>query len=255
MIAVMKAFVFVCIAALLVSVSVFAEVSKDHDAVEGVSLNIHVSVGASVEKEVYALGKCLEENGIENMIGWDWAVPHVTLYLTEFKKHGIWRKAKLILDVVRGTMKGSHLRACDVTVMPTASLPIHSYGMLKVQKSQCLQSLSDNIVQATKGNLADNYTIPAWIDSLPDGKTKNRKKELAQKYHSPNVFDQFQPHITFAWVKKEQIQLMQKLVTTTCRSTLDKIVFRVRDVSLSKSGKHGTALRNSSFFSIPLFLP
>ena len=64
------------------------------------------------------------------------------------------------------------------------------------QPNRCLQSLSDALVNNLHAYRTLNQTIPSWIYDLPNEEERKYKIELIDKYGSPNVFEQFQPHVT-----------------------------------------------------------
>eukprot|EP00770_Monocercomonoides_exilis_P005456 MONOS_5428.1-p1 / transcript=MONOS_5428.1 / gene=MONOS_5428 / organism=Monocercomonoides_exilis_PA203 / gene_product=unspecified product / transcript_product=unspecified product / location=Mono_scaffold00157:94220-94774(+) / protein_length=102 / sequence_SO=supercontig / SO=protein_coding / is_pseudo=false len=41
-----------------------------------------------------------------------------------------------------------------------------------------------------------NQPVPGWIKDLPDPEQRRRKTEYVQKYGSPNVYEEFEPHIS-----------------------------------------------------------
>jgi hypothetical protein len=92
------------------------------------------------------------------------------------------------------------------------------YAMWNVAISDCLQSLSDSVVQATFEFAEPNQPVPQWVSwdfcfvfvflifklvekvySLPAAQ-RDAKIAMVQKYGSPNVFSQFDPHMTIAYV-------------------------------------------------------
>jgi hypothetical protein len=70
-----------------------------------------------------------------------------------------------------------------------------TYAFWNVQNTQKLQWISDKVVNATSKFVAPNQPIPAWVQALPEP-LRSLKISYIQKYGSPNVFEQFNPHVT-----------------------------------------------------------
>ena len=69
--------------------------------------------------------------------------------------------------------------------------------MLSVTNTDCLQLMSDALVNATNQFVepsAKDY-IPSWIYDLPEDQ-QQAKIDMIHAYGSPNVFASFQPHVT-----------------------------------------------------------
>ena len=86
--------------------------------------------------------------------------------------------------------------------------------MLTTGSPACLQFMSDAVVNATYVIVAfsrsklrhplcmyhlavPNQTIPDWVQHLPEPE-RSEKIAYIKQYGSPNVFTQFQPHVTLA---------------------------------------------------------
>jgi hypothetical protein len=89
-----------------------------------------------------------------------------------------------------------------------------TYAMLTTGTPACLQFMSDAVVNATYVIVAfsrsklrhplcmyhlavPNQTIPDWVQHLPEPE-RSEKIAYIKQYGSPNVFTQFQPHVTLA---------------------------------------------------------
>lgn len=88
-----------------------------------------------------------------------------------------------------------------------------TYAMLTTGTPACLQFMSDAVVNATYVIAAflswklhtlcmyhlavPNQTIPIWVQHLPEPE-RSEKIAFIRQYGSPNVFTQFQPHVTLA---------------------------------------------------------
>jgi len=116
--------------------------------------------------------------------------PHVTLYLTEFDDSNL----QLLQD--RLGEISEVLYRCYLWMNDTE--PSGDYGMWNVINNQCLQSSSDVVVNATYDLAVPNQPVPDWVYKLPEPE-RSEKIEMIKLYGSPNVFSQFQPHVTLAY--------------------------------------------------------
>src|SRR5262249_19221860 len=80
--------------------------------------------------------------------------------------------------------------ACSITL--TNATVQGAYGMWNVLDSECLQLMSDMVVEATYAFIVPNQTVPSWVYQLPEPE-RSEKIAYVQTYGSPNVFKQFQP--------------------------------------------------------------
>mmetsp|Transcript_26599 Transcript_26599/g.57718 ORF Transcript_26599/g.57718 Transcript_26599/m.57718 type:complete len:264 (+) Transcript_26599:101-892(+) len=128
-------------------------------------------------------------------------VPHVTLYQTDFSLERTINgtasideaKMRLFLDTLHNISMVA-LPQCEVTIShsPNVNGP---YAMWPVHLTECLQIVSDEIVDATYKFIKRPPTIPDWIWSLPEPQ-RSRKLNMIKRYGSPNVYEEFEPHIT-----------------------------------------------------------
>lgn len=120
-----------------------------------------------------------------------------------------------------------------------------AYAMWDVEVSPCMQKWSDLLVDALHAYIVPDQPIPDWVLALPEP-MKSEKIAMIKKYGSPNVFDQFQAHVTLAWDDQEPMQpAFQKL------NLQPKIVPSVA-VAVGSVGPHGTVIRGGSFLTLPL---
>lgn len=108
---------------------------------------------------------------------------HCTLYMTNFpvpSQESVQRRVQGLAQAVR-------------------VFPIVSGGVVKtdgnwlfidLEKNRNLQRLSDEVVNLLAGLRTADSEIPAWAKSIPE------KVEMIKKYGSPNVYSQFNPHLT-----------------------------------------------------------
>lgn len=112
--------------------------------------------------------------------------------------------------------------------------------MWDVVVSPCLQQWSDLLVKRISQYIVPNQPIPDWVLGLPEP-LRSEKISMIKKYGSPNVFDQFQPHVTLAWDDKEPMEpAFQKL-------NLQPRTVYTRSVAIGAVGPHGTVLRGITY--------
>jgi len=132
--------------------------------------------------------------------------PHITLYLASFQQD----KIRHLIYTLRQTIPS--LDPCSFLMRDT--LPYHSgYTIFEIQNSDCLQKMSDRIVNATSKYIYRPPTIPSWVFDLPEP-DKSIKINLSLLYGSPNVFDGFRPHVTVAFFSNStetQLASIQKI--------------------------------------------
>lgn len=112
-----------------------------------------------------------------------------------------------------------------------------AYFMWRIKNTECLQLISDAITNETAEYHSSSYVCPSWIDELPDEATRMRKKEYCKKYGSPNVFEEFDPHVTLMYNSDEAA--LKKVPT----DTYPTITTYSSKVSMTVCGDYGTAIR------------
>eukprot|EP00956_Cyclotella_meneghiniana_P004592 scaffold5650_cov66-Cyclotella_meneghiniana.AAC.1 len=74
-----------------------------------------------------------------------------------------------------------------------------AYTMIPIVNTPCLQSLSNNLLEPLRPYLKQPPVIPSWIDSLPDEKERQEKLSNIEQYGSPNVLEDYEPHVTVGY--------------------------------------------------------
>jgi len=110
--------------------------------------------------------------------------------------------------------------------------------------SDCLQAMSDAVVQATFTLAKPNQAVPPWVYNLPKAE-QAAKIAMLKKYGSPNVFTQFQPHLTVAFDTADNLDQIYGALKVTGN-------FSVSDITVSHVGPHGTVLTNGSLADFPI---
>lgn len=166
--------------------------------------------------------------------------PHVTLFLTTFTDIN----SPDFLSAADAALKQAYADSCspptnmNIAVSQYAS---GSYGMLDVELTACLQSLSDSLVTATAKFVdpsAKEY-IPDWIYNLPEDE-QAEKIDLITTYGSPNVFSGFAPHVTLLADDVNTTELAGLMLA----NTVPEVDSLVSLVGFGKVGSFGSVLKN-----------
>ena len=167
-------------------------------------------------------------------------IPHITLYLTSFTCNNTNAPCvDTVTDAVSLIEYGLAFEFCTLTLsQPYAA---GTYLMLNVSLTDCLQRYSDTIVNATYKLSQPNQTAPSWVHTLPEPERSEKLMDIA-KYGSPNVFNQFQPHVTIGW--SSDTAAVQKAASTL---SFDPISFQSNLLGLGSVGPHGTVLRDQDY--------
>lgn len=106
---------------------------------------------------------------------------------------------------------------------------IHSY-----EESLCLQSLSNSIVNYASpfSTKQARSAIPTWVDLLPDSEEKRDRIQSIRKYGSPNVYQFFRPHVTFAAVKSEDVDILSAVIDHEFYEHNEQIYARIGEVGV-----------------------
>lgn len=152
------------------------------DFAANVTYNVFLIPAKTVDQTVKTVSNQLSQHQLQSLYSKGY-LPHVTLYLTEYPNGSLpaiekkaeqlashWHPFALTLDELQRT-KGDWL-------------------MLDVENSRDLQRLADQTTLAMEPLRATDPQLPAWVSHYPN------KLESFKRYGSPNVFANFQPHIT-----------------------------------------------------------
>lgn len=108
---------------------------------------------------------------------------HITLYLTSFPQ-GSEEALKQAVQKIVAQHKSFALQAKGITVTKG------NWAFIDVNNSTQLQRLADEVTLATETLRDPNPALPDWVKAYPN------KLAAFERYGSPNVFQNFQPHLT-----------------------------------------------------------
>ena len=172
----------------------------------GTEVNIHVKLSAEAFSAITAENIHLtsqfrnsQDQEIDFVTKHD---PHVTLYLTTFENSSVSSGALHSAAALALASAASSSPSCSSSSPPHLLIGASfaasgAYGMLSVALTDCLQLLSDSVVNATSTFVTPEAkaSVPSWIYDLPEDQ-QQAKVDMVHSFGSPNVFSAFQPHVT-----------------------------------------------------------
>lgn len=84
-----------------------------------------------------------------------------------------------------------------------------AYTMIPVKNNDCLQNMSNMLLVSLQQYLKLPTQIPAWVNELPDAERIEKISKI-REYGSPNVLDNFDPHVTVGYDKHHNNRRMQE---------------------------------------------
>lgn len=207
-------------------------------------LNVHVKLDAPSEASMVYVNQVARR--LDASIDIDLTTvnqPHVTLYLTEFRNESY-------ADIMRSMAKLiSSMQGCLLKMNDTVDMS-GSYALWDVLPNTCLSLLSNQTVLALAQYIVPNQPVPEWVYDLPEPE-RSRKIELVKDYGSPNVFDQFQPHVTLAFDSNGSVpgSLFLGVMTSI---PLPAVAPQTPVLALGAVGAHGTVIRGKDYAAWPL---
>lgn len=161
------------VAALCVGFQAFAE---------DIGIDVFAIPSKPIIDEVKATSDTLKAHGLESFYAQGKPV-HVTLYLTRFPEGSKAAIKAAIAKLVAGK-EGFAVEAKGFSVTKG------NWAFLDVTPSPALQRLADEVTMALSPLRAPNPPLPGWVKAYPT------KLAAFERYGSPNVFQDFEPHLT-----------------------------------------------------------
>ena len=147
-----------------------------------VNYNVFVIMDNNAKENVENISKGLKEAGIDSLYSKGYAI-HMTLYLTEYKPESL----KKIKEVVNKIAKET--KPFDVNFYRLRKTG-GNWFMLDAENNGIIQGLADEMTVSLNTYRATDAKVPDWAQSIPE------KVKSFNLYGSPNVFMNFDPHIT-----------------------------------------------------------
>ena len=147
-----------------------------------VNYNVFVIMDNSAKQNVESISKGLKEVGIDSLYSKGYAI-HMTLYLTEYKPEAL----KTIKETVNKIAKNT--KPFEVNFYRLRKTG-GNWFMLDAENNAIIQGLADEMTVSLNKYRATDAKVPDWAKSIPE------KVKSFNLYGSPNVFMNFDPHIT-----------------------------------------------------------
>jgi len=245
---------FVAFIALVILVVTF--VSQKQFMKKKVRLNIHVALSSACTEQVLAINHNLTVYDTPNhqkIEFIDKYEPHLTLYLTDFQYHQLAHiKTQLVELASLNRTDGGIADSCIVHLLPNVNVS-GQYIMWEAEVESCLQHMSDAIVNRTSRYVDSSAksTIPDWLKSQPED-VRILKTEMIRKYGSPNVFSQFDPHVTVGYSTTKNQTVLENLVAQHVQAYKPQCKFKVTRLKVGSTGLYGTVLQDEDYIQINL---
>lgn len=156
--------------------------------VQAESIDIFAIPSDNVVNVVKETSETLHSYGIESFYRQGKPV-HITLYLTDFPASAKERITQIAQQFAQ-THQAFPISAHGVTVTKG------HWAFVDVDQNAALQRLADEITLAMEPLRSPNPEMPNWVKAFPN------KQSAFERYGSPNVFQNFAPHLTLVGAEK-----------------------------------------------------
>ncbi|WP_157222518.1 2'-5' RNA ligase family protein [Novosphingobium sp. AP12] len=157
-------------------------VARPVGAKESLSIDIYAIPSPSIVHAVNEVSVDLAARGMATFHA-KGQQAHVTLYLTQYPPSA----APALKAAVFKATKGCRSFPLTVAGLERTS---SNWLFLKVDRTAALQRLADKITLAAEPLRSQNLSAPSWIKDYPE------KLPAFERYGSPNVFMEFDPHLS-----------------------------------------------------------
>jgi hypothetical protein len=181
--------------------------------------------------------------------------PHITMFLSDFDT-SVKNESQVLEEIttILQEVVANHSQIMCQVAWPTDAVHVAgAYSMYAVPRNACLQKLSDEIVQALNPYITKPQVIPEWVYNLPPLK-RWRKIYMIQKYGSPNVFGEYEPHVTVGYDEGSSVQSRREVLQGIPPTQLE-CTGLLTDVAIAKVGPIGAVLQNSVLSTVRLQAP
>lgn len=147
------------------------------------TLNVFALVSDNLETMAKKAGEVInQEEGLDAFPSIGYQV-HCTLYMTQYSPE----KSGLVQGIIASLAET--VRPFPVTAAGISATK-DFWLFINLEKNRNLQTLCDTVVQKLCNHRFPSDFIPEWVKQYP------QKLEYVTKYGSPNVFAEFEPHLT-----------------------------------------------------------
>ncbi|HAE39458.1 MAG TPA: hypothetical protein DCG57_12590 [Candidatus Riflebacteria bacterium] len=172
-------------------------------------INVFCVVSENIESAFKDAAKALQqEEGLESfpMMGYQ---IHCTLYMTQYPL-GMQNE---VLAKIAELASNTREFAINSTGLEITS---GDWYFMNLERNRNLQTLSDSLVELLAPLRAKSDFVPEWAKAFPS------KLEYIAKYGSPNVYSEFNPHLTF--LAKSDAEKLQRFTGKHADSDFAKII-------------------------------
>ena len=137
---------------------------------------------------------------------------HATLYLTDYPLEA-QNEIKQMVERIVKEHQSFEIKANGFSVSPS------NWAFINLEKSYQLQRLADEVTLKLEPLRDHQAPVPSWVKHYPN------KLVAFERYGSPNVFQNFQPHLTLlANEKNPALALVQKALHAEPPQAQGKII-------------------------------
>ena len=161
---------------------------------------------------------------------------HCTLYMTQYPEGSKDQVLAKIEEFAKTT------RQFPIT---TTGLEITSgnWFFMNLDRNRNLQTLSDAVVQLLSPLRLKSDFVPEWAKAFPN------KLEYIKKFGSPNVYDEFNPHLTF--LAKAEAEKLNNFLENHENSTFAKPVEgKIVGIGVGIAGRSGQVAEPWKIFEL-----
>ncbi len=203
----------------------------------GVRLNVFAVVSPDIEEQVKKVGTILkDELGMETFEQKGYQI-HCTLYMTHFVPEKVERLKQEVASLAAG------LKSFEVQTTGLM-LTKDNWLFLNLEKNKNLNDLMEKVVKGLYNLRSDNIPVPEWLKSYPE------KMSSFKVYGSPNVFEDFEPHLTLV-AKGDFDRLAKFIVIAKTNDLLMKtITGRVVGIGIGEADDQGQVQKAQVIFPL-----
>ncbi|HNX74272.1 MAG TPA: 2'-5' RNA ligase family protein [Candidatus Rifleibacterium sp.] len=188
-------------------------------------INVFAVVSGEIETACHdAATALMNEEALESFALKGYQV-HCTLYMTQYPANSLDKVAAIVTDLASNTREFE---------IQSTGLEITSgnWFFMNLERNRSLQTLSDQVVEKLAALRHPSNFVPEWA------KDNATKVEYITKYGSPNVYAEFNPHLTL--LAQSDGSKLQRFMQKHATDTFNKpITGRVVAVGLGIADRDG----------------
>ncbi len=181
--------------AIPVALGIVFAITNSLRAEETDKINVFCVMSENIEAEVKVASVDLKVKENVETFALKGYQPHCTLYMTAYPKG----REKMVGAIVKRIAKGTKQFFISTTGIEVAS---SDWLFMGLENNKKLQSLCNKICDKLAFLRAKSDYVPEWAKNMPE------KVKCIKNYGSPNVFSQFNPHLTL--LPKSNIEMLKR---------------------------------------------